>query len=53
MPTGKYAIQHELDDEPTYIVKTGSDEEVVTLDPSLPWQVRQRLAEIIVAELGK
>ena len=53
MSTGNYAIQHESDDEPTYIVKAGTDEEVVTLAPSLPWQVRRKIAEIIVAELGK
>jgi hypothetical protein len=50
---GKYEIQHELDDEPTYIVKAGTEEEVVTLSPSLPWQVRRKLAETIVAELEK
>ena len=48
-----YEIQHESDDEPTYVVRAGTDEEVVTLAPSLPWQVRKRLAKIIVAELGK
>jgi len=53
VPTGRYEIQHELDDDPTYIVKAGTDEEVVTLAPSLPWQARRTLAERIVAELEK
>jgi hypothetical protein len=53
MPTGRYDIQHESDDEPTYIVKAGTEEEVVTLAPSLPWQLRRKLAETIVAELEK
>ena len=53
MPRDKYRIQHEIDDEPTYIVRAGTDEEVVTLSPSLPWQVRRKLAETIVAELEK
>lgn len=50
---GRYEIQHELDDEPTYIVRAGTDEAIATLDPSLPWQVRRTLAEMIVAELQK
>ena len=49
----KYEIQHESDDEPTYVVKAGTDEEVVTFSPSLPWELRQKLAEMILAELEK
>ena len=49
----KYEIQHESDDEPTYVVLAGTDEAVVTFDPSLPWQLRQKLAKTILAELEK
>ena len=49
----KYEIQHESDDEPTYVVKAGTDEEVVTFSPSLPWELRQKLAAMIVVELEK
>lgn len=49
----KYEIQHEFDYEPTYICKAGTDEDVVTFNPSLPWALRLRLAEIVVAELEK
>jgi hypothetical protein len=54
-PSGaaKYAMQHEMDDEPTYVVRAGTDEAVVTFDPCLPWQLRQRLARLVVAELAK
>jgi hypothetical protein len=54
-PSGaaKYVVQHEMDDEPTYVVQAGTDEAAVTFDPSLPWQLRQRLARLVVAELAK
>jgi hypothetical protein len=48
-----YQVQHEMDDEPTYVVRAGTDEAVVTFDPSLPWQLRQRLARLVVAELER
>ena len=54
-PSGaaKYAVQHEMDDEPTYVVRAGTDEAVVTFDPCLPWRLRQRLARLVLAGLAK
>jgi hypothetical protein len=54
-PSGaaKYVVQHEMDDEPTYVVRAGTDEAVVTFDPCLPWQLRQRLARLVLSGLEK
>lgn len=43
----KIAIQHEFDDEPTYIVNTETGDELVTLHPSLDWETRLKIAEKI------
>jgi len=49
----KYQVQHEFDTDPTYIVETGTDNEVVTFEPNLPWQLRLRLANMVKDELEK
>lgn len=44
----QYQVQHEYDDEPTYIVTPpDSDNEVATLSEQLPWELRQPLARLI------
>lgn len=47
-----YQVQHEFDDEPTYIVSPpDSDSEVVTLSERLPWELRLRLATLLARVL--
>lgn len=51
-----YHVQHEFDYEPTYVTTNDpvvEDGVLVTFDPHLPENVRQRLAGLVVKELDK
>jgi hypothetical protein len=54
----RFVVQHEFDDEPTYVVDNQidpnvADEALVTFDPRLPSELRERLGWLIAAELAK
>jgi hypothetical protein len=58
-PTAKsrFEVQHEMDNEPTYVVDLeqkgpdGDPLDVVTFDPSIPVNLRRRLARMVKVEL--
>lgn len=44
----KWLVQHEIDDEPTYVVpESDTDGEYISLSPEIPVTKRLKLAEII------
>ena len=49
----RFDMEHELDHLPTLVGIIGSDEPLVVLDKHIPWQVRIKLAKLIMAELEK
>lgn len=50
----KYVVQHEFDDDPTYIVPTDDKEnEVVTFSTSLPWKLRVKMAQKVCKTLNE
>jgi hypothetical protein len=42
-----YTVQHEFDDEPTYVVNIDDDDDCVEISPKIPYQKRVELARMI------
>ena len=58
MSMPRFAVQHENDDEPTYVVDHASDPddekfEIVELSPQIPWEQRKQIAEMICKDLNE
>ena len=47
----RFKIEHEFDNEPTFIVDTEMGCAVAELSPNLSWQIREGLAKTIIEEL--
>ena len=53
MSKRRFVVEHEFDDEPTYVIDKATEEAAVTLHPSIPWKLRQKIAKEAADTLDK
>jgi hypothetical protein len=47
-----YHVEHDFDCDPTFVCDSHDDSDpLVTLAPSLPWQIRRELAQLVADRL--